>query len=58
MRENNTAISNTPITEYVVDGDKIYSKQAPPRDGSSLAAKAADRPKDLGKSKPPRKENG
>ena len=59
MRENNTAVSNTPMTEYIVDGDKIYPKRAqPPREHSSASAKPADRPKDQGKSKSPRKDNG
>lgn len=58
MRENNTAVSNTPITEFIVDGDKIYPKQAqPPREHSSASAKPADRPNNPGKSKPPRKDN-
>ncbi|MDE2634828.1 MAG: hypothetical protein OXI30_00565 [Chloroflexota bacterium] len=58
MRENNSAVSKTPMTEYIVDGDKIYPKQAqPPREHSSSSAKPADRPNDLGKSKPPRKDH-
>lgn len=59
MRENNTAVSNTPMTEYIVDGDKIYAKQAqPPREHSSASVKPADRPKDPRKSKRPRKDKG
>ena len=59
MKENNTAISNTPITEYIVDGDNIYPKEAPPAlDSAPTAAKPADQPKDLDKSKPPRKDRG
>jgi len=58
MRENNTAVSKTPMTEYVVDGDKIYPKQTPPPpEHTSATAKPSDRPKDPGKSKPPRTDN-
>lgn len=52
MSENNTAVTKTPMVEYVVDGDKLYPKQAPPtREHTSAAAKAPDRPKDPAKSK-------
>ncbi len=57
MSENNTAVTKTPMVEYVVDGDKIYLKQAPPSREKTSAAKPADHPKDLGKSKRPRKDN-
>ncbi len=59
MRENNTAISNTPITEYVVDGDRIYPKHAPPvLDSLAAAATPQDPPKDAAKPKPTREEDG
>ena len=52
MRENNTAVTKTPMVEYVVDGDKLYPKQvSPPREHTSAAAKPPVRPKDPGKSK-------
>lgn len=53
MKENNRAYSRTPMTEYVVDGDRIYPKEAPPPRGeSSAAAKPADRAKGSSESKP------
>ena len=53
MRENNTAVTMTPMTEYVVDGDRIYPRQAPPpRDKPPTVAEPKNRPKGSDKSKP------
>ena len=58
MKENNRAYSKTPMTEYIVDGDKIYLKEAPPPRGeSSAAAKSANRAKGSGESKPHPKQD-
>ncbi len=53
MRENNTAVTKTPMTEYIVDGDKIYPKQThPPPDNTPTITDPKDAPKKPGKSKP------
>lgn len=58
MRENNTAVTKTPMTEYIVDGDKIYPKPAPPSLANTPAAtKPANRPTDPGKLSSPGKDN-
>ena len=59
MRENNTAVTKTPMTEYIVDGDKIYPKQTQPSpDNTSTITDPKDGSKKRVNQSPTRTDNG